>query len=162
MKKIVAVFLVSFLLITSSGAAVAASANFEQRILPLNCVFSIVNAGTGEIEYVTPKACGVLFNTPVINVSQTNTRQSLSQPSSTHYLNVYTSPEQESLAPVSNGSGSQIPSFLPLWRPIVSYKKSSPAVITTSDKSEFNSVAIVVILIAASLILIGLFIIFMV
>ncbi len=32
---------------------------FTQQILPLNCIFTLLNNGTNQIVYVTPQACGV-------------------------------------------------------------------------------------------------------
>jgi hypothetical protein len=45
-------------------AAFAGNADFEQRILPLDCVFETVDAGTGLLYYVTPAACGVVISVP--------------------------------------------------------------------------------------------------
>lgn len=33
--------------------------NFTQQILPLNCIFTILNNGTKQIIYITPQACGM-------------------------------------------------------------------------------------------------------
>lgn len=42
----------------------AASESFNQQILPLNCLFTTIDAGTGTLDYLTPKACGVIIPTP--------------------------------------------------------------------------------------------------
>ena len=53
----VAVSLLLMLFVTSQTDAL--QDEFTQRILPLNCVFTFVNNGTGQLVYVTPQACGV-------------------------------------------------------------------------------------------------------
>ena len=47
----------------AAPAVFAEGPTFTQRILPLNCVFTTVNAGTGQLYYVTPQACGILTPT---------------------------------------------------------------------------------------------------
>lgn len=47
-----------------TAQVLAASTNFEQKILPLNCQFEEVNDGTGTIIYLTPEQCGALVNPP--------------------------------------------------------------------------------------------------
>lgn len=47
-----------------SRSAWALSTAFTQQILPLDCIFTVVNAGTGQLYFVTPAACGVANPTP--------------------------------------------------------------------------------------------------
>lgn len=39
----------------------AVDGNFQQRILPLECVFEVVNDGSNTITYLTPEACGIII-----------------------------------------------------------------------------------------------------
>jgi hypothetical protein len=44
--------------------ASAASTSFTQQILPLDCVFEVVNDGTQTIKYITPAQCGQIVPPP--------------------------------------------------------------------------------------------------
>lgn len=44
--------------------ALAETAKFKQQILPLECVFEIVDYGTGEIRFLTPEECGQIIPQP--------------------------------------------------------------------------------------------------
>lgn len=48
----------------SPAAVLAADTTFNQNILPLDCVFETVDAGSGLLYYVTPRECGVLVDNP--------------------------------------------------------------------------------------------------
>lgn len=64
-KRIFYAISASFIIITlSTSWASAANTSLTQKILPLNCVFQIINDGTGTIYYITPRACGVVMPTP--------------------------------------------------------------------------------------------------
>lgn len=52
----------------TAPAVLAARESFGQKILPLDCIFTVVNQGTGELHYVTPAACGVV--TPPVSGGQ--------------------------------------------------------------------------------------------
>jgi hypothetical protein len=39
----------------------ALNGNLQQRILPLECVFEVVNDGSNTITYLTPEACGIII-----------------------------------------------------------------------------------------------------
>jgi hypothetical protein len=43
----------------------AAPGKLKQQILPIDCVFQIVNDGSNTITYLTPEKCGVIINPPV-------------------------------------------------------------------------------------------------
>ncbi len=59
--------------------AFALQDNFTQQILPLNCVFTIVNNGTRQIIYITPQACGVpVQSKPVVGNSKLSSSSHLS------------------------------------------------------------------------------------
>lgn len=47
-----------------AAPAFAVNATFGQKILPLDCVFTTINAGTGQLYYVTPQACGIFVPPP--------------------------------------------------------------------------------------------------
>lgn len=42
----------------------AGESNFSQKILPLDCVFETVDAGTGTLRYITPAECGQIIPVP--------------------------------------------------------------------------------------------------
>ncbi|HRN96959.1 MAG TPA: hypothetical protein PLZ58_00710 [Candidatus Saccharibacteria bacterium] len=71
--KLYIVVLLSILLVAVglTGAVSAKQATFSQLILPINCVFMVVDTGTGTIEYLTPKECGVI-EPPVASTDSTN------------------------------------------------------------------------------------------
>lgn len=53
----------------------AQNVSFGQKILPMDCIFTVVNAGTGQLDYLTPQACGVYvppISTPTIPVQSPN------------------------------------------------------------------------------------------
>lgn len=62
---------VSMASLASVAKAAAVTTTFSQRILPLNCVFTVVNSGTQELHYVTPQACGVFVSSPSVTASTT-------------------------------------------------------------------------------------------
>lgn len=48
----------------------AIDTTFSQKILPLNCIFTTINAGTGTLYYLTPTQCGIVVSTSLApNVS---------------------------------------------------------------------------------------------
>lgn len=48
----------------ANSPAHAEHATFKQQILPLNCVFEVVNVGLGTIKYLTPEECGQIITPP--------------------------------------------------------------------------------------------------
>ncbi len=50
----------------------AVDTTLKQRILPLDCVFEIVNDGSNSIVYITPEACGVVVDPHVPNPDPTD------------------------------------------------------------------------------------------
>lgn len=60
------IWLPVFILIGYNDTANAVNGTLKQQILPLDCVYQIVNDGTGTIVYLTPNECGVL-PTPTVN-----------------------------------------------------------------------------------------------
>lgn len=50
--------------LTAPQQAAAEHTTFRQQILPLNCVFEVVNDGLGTINYITPGACGQVVQPP--------------------------------------------------------------------------------------------------
>ncbi len=55
-----AILIVSFQQLPAS----AEKATFKQQILPMDCVFQVIDVGLGTIKYITPEACGQII-TPV-------------------------------------------------------------------------------------------------
>lgn len=72
--RILAASFIAFLpLLVFVPGAGAVSGNISQQILPLECVFEIVNDGSNTIVYLTPEECGVVIppNPPVDPVDPT-------------------------------------------------------------------------------------------
>lgn len=109
---------------------------FSQKILPLNCVFTTVNAGTGELYYVTPEACGVVVGfSPQIQLSTVNPntlQKSLNKQPGSFTSNAIS----------ANSSGQKL--YFP-WRPIASLAQSN----LDAKPSVKNSVVGVVVVIGA-------------
>lgn len=57
------VLLLIALLVTPATRA-ASDTQLELKILPIDCIFEIVDDGTGEIVYLTPEECGQLIDSP--------------------------------------------------------------------------------------------------
>ena len=66
-------------LLASASPAGATGTSFKQQILPLNCVFQTIDAGTGTLFYVTPEACGVLVTPPIVSPIQSTDDNSASK-----------------------------------------------------------------------------------
>ncbi|GEM_PF-2270978 len=60
--------------------AAAEHATFKQQILPLSCVFEVVNDGLGTINYITPQACGQVVQPPTPPSTPTVNPPSTPQP----------------------------------------------------------------------------------
>ncbi|HET7319969.1 MAG TPA: hypothetical protein VFI84_00105 [Candidatus Saccharimonadales bacterium] len=99
--------------ISLPAAAYAQNTAFKQRILPLDCVFETVDAGTGLLYYVTPAACGVVVALPAPpNIGTTS-------PGNPLVAKVIGPIPQGSVAIVPGSQSRQI--LLPGgWRPIAS------------------------------------------
>lgn len=48
-----------------AGSAAAESSKFSQQILPINCVFQVIDAGSQKLIYLTPAECGQILPPPV-------------------------------------------------------------------------------------------------
>jgi hypothetical protein len=111
------------IVMTGTVMAAGSTTTFGQKILPLDCVFQVVNVGTGELRYLTPAACGqVLPPSPAVNPKQTSqaTQQQYSQPYGTN-REIFFVPNNasgnEDAASVSNAT-------LP-WQPIATITQKS-------------------------------------
>lgn len=63
MRYLATIFL---LVITASTAALAETTTFKQQILPINCVYEVVDTGTQQLRYVTPDTCPIDPGPPVV------------------------------------------------------------------------------------------------
>ncbi len=59
-----ALLLAGFPLLAFSPPASAVHGSLKQQILPLECIFQIVNDGSNTIVYITPEECGVVIPPP--------------------------------------------------------------------------------------------------
>jgi hypothetical protein len=89
------------------------STTFSQKILPLNCIYTVVNAGTGELYYVTPAACGVPPTPPPSSGGagspSTSQQQSTQQfnPDRTLFFVPSTTTGQQTTSEANSSSGGQ-------------------------------------------------------
>lgn len=58
MRSIRVAIILAIYLAVMSSSSVSASANFRQQILPMDCIFEIVDNGSGELRFLTPAECG--------------------------------------------------------------------------------------------------------
>jgi len=123
---------VSSLWLTSPVSAVGTT--FSQKILPLNCIFTTINAGTGELYYVTPEACGVAINFPSQTQPGTVTQNTV-QPSFYNQTRPYTS---KAISTANNGSQKL---YLP-WQSIASTNQSNLAEKPSVKASRTGAIAI--------------------
>ncbi|HET9174640.1 MAG TPA: hypothetical protein VFN56_05190 [Candidatus Saccharimonadales bacterium] len=118
--------LISVLVCMVIGATVPAFAvdtTFSQKILPLNCVFTVVNAGTGELHYVTPEACGVYVPPPDTgSTAPATSTANAAAPSLTtsNSLTVKTAHSQ----PPQNSTGYAASHSLLPWKPLTTIARS--------------------------------------
>lgn len=55
------------------GSIHAVQPNLEVKILPIDCIFDIIDDGSNRITYLTPKECGVLVDDPIQTPPTTET-----------------------------------------------------------------------------------------
>ncbi len=60
LRIVIAIFLAGFPLLAFAPSAQAINGNLRQQILPLECIFQVVNDGSNTIIYITPDECGVV------------------------------------------------------------------------------------------------------
>jgi len=93
-----------------ASPAGATDTSFKQRILPLNCVFQTIDAGTGTLFYVTPEACGALVTPPTNSPVQSAADNSGSKSNAAAKQPTSTSPSSGAIdlgALLRQSSGSQ-------------------------------------------------------
>lgn len=106
-------------LLINNRSASAVNTTFTQQILPLNCIFTIINAGTGELHYVTPAACGVV---PPVIASNNNS----SNAAGSSYQNPSKANNLETEGSTYPNYRTQHAANFP-WQPIVSKANSNPS-----------------------------------
>ncbi len=122
----------------------AFNTTFSQEILPINCIFTIVNAGTGELHYVTPQACGV-YNPSL--------RQSSNQTSSASSKSNYFGPTVAPSKPETNSVSAALSTRLP-WQPLTKisntqFSKTSGGTFFSTDSISLITLVIVVLFVVA-------------
>ncbi len=60
MRRLAYLLIVATVQMSFIASAGAESSKLKQQILPINCIFEIVDYGTGEIRFLTPEECGVV------------------------------------------------------------------------------------------------------
>ena len=131
------VLLVSFF---AFGATATASADgttqptFSQRILPLNCVFTVINAGTGDLYYLTPAECGVALTPPTTPTNPVPTVSQLVVPGTARP--VFFVPATTGAA--SSNAGGVLPIA---WKPIAN--AAQPTLKRVASKKPHLPVAVV-------------------
>ncbi len=127
---------------TLAVPAHAEDTSLTQKILPLDCVFQIINDGTGTIYYVTPKACGVVVPTPPTDHTKPD-NPPVSIPIVTLVTKAKTSgfitltSNSNPILPIAVSSTSQ-PTYSLMWQPLVS-STNKPSVTQTSQALEQNT-----------------------
>jgi hypothetical protein len=58
--------LLLFLMLTVHSFASAESTSYKQQILPIDCIFEVIDVGTQKLRYLTPETCPVDPGPPVI------------------------------------------------------------------------------------------------
>lgn len=53
-------------IIVGSSITIAETTNFRQQILPIDCIYEVVNAGTQQLRYITPETCPIDPGPPVV------------------------------------------------------------------------------------------------
>jgi hypothetical protein len=61
---------VIFLLL--SNVTLAETTNFKQQILPIDCIYEVVDVGSQKLRYITPETCPIDPGPPVITVPPTD------------------------------------------------------------------------------------------
>lgn len=97
------VIMSAFLLYGS--VAVAETTNFRQQVLPIDCVYEVVNVGTQQLRYITPETCPIDPGPPVV-----------------------TEPVEPQIVTDSTNGNGGIGSARPIWnyRPLVSVVRPVP------------------------------------
>jgi hypothetical protein len=119
----------------------AVNATFGQKILPLDCVFTTINAGTGQLYYVTPQACGIFVPPPNANnyytVPQAGGTYAAYSPDRTIFYVPDTAASKNAGLNLANGN-------YPQWQPIVSPSTEPAKAATTRAKVSGTSVAVAI------------------
>jgi hypothetical protein len=136
---------------------------FSQKILPLNCVFEVINVGTQELRYLTPAECGQVVSTPPTNsTGNSGTSSAATAQQSTQFNTDRTvffvsngTPNTNTNNGVTQNSGSQLP-----WQPLATIASqgkngdgSSSA--ATTAKLGLNTVAVTSVAVGALLVVVA-------
>ena len=60
-----------------SNIASAETTNLKQQILPIDCIYEVVDVGSQKLRYITPETCPIDPGPPVITVPTDNISQSI-------------------------------------------------------------------------------------
>lgn len=63
MKKII---ILLALLIPTSGVVYAENTTYKQQILPIDCIYEVIDVGTQKLRYLTPETCPIDPGPPVV------------------------------------------------------------------------------------------------
>ncbi len=59
--------ILGFLILVSGGSvAVAETTSFQQQVLPIDCIYEVINVGTQQLRYITPDTCPIDPGPPVV------------------------------------------------------------------------------------------------
>lgn len=108
MKKALVTLLI---LLGVSGVSIAETTTFKQQILPIDCVYEVIDVGTQKLRYITPESCPIDPGPPIVTEPPTTpvTPVSPAQPTQTTTRWVYNPPIAivPSTAQPSNPDSSQ-------------------------------------------------------
>lgn len=55
-----------FILIIYNSIAIAETTNFRQQVLPIDCIYEVINVGTQQLRYITPETCPIDPGPPIV------------------------------------------------------------------------------------------------
>jgi hypothetical protein len=68
--KYIVLFLIS--LVPLSSVAIAENTTYKQQILPIDCIYEVIDVGTQKLRYLTPETCPIDPGPPVITEPSVN------------------------------------------------------------------------------------------
>lgn len=126
-----------------TSTAFAEDTTFTQQILPLNCVFQVVDVGTQTLRYITPAACGQIVTQPQ---TQGNSSSNSKSKSSTNQFNpnrqiffVSTNSNSAAKSP-SQKNSSKLGQYAEFWKPLVNIGENAQAQVSKPATSTAFSI----------------------
>ena len=119
------------------GHSAGLDVTFNQKILPLNCIFETVDAGTGLLYYVTPAECGVLVTPSASNGQPASSQGRVIGPLPFGTTSVGVAPNSRAIL-VPGG-----------WQPLASLQNGTVGKVQTKNSRDTSATAAVSLLVVA-------------